>query len=146
MLHSITHHTDKFFNFIADDPVRPEISAEFRVSHGRIILALTNAEIPNEISAMICISFHNSVPEDVAGLANVSDSPTTVVFYSIWSYKPGAGRELLQQAVKHIKEHYSSVTTFVTLSPLSEMARRFHLKNGATVYRTNTETVNYLYS
>ena len=85
------------------------------------------------------------MPEDVAGLTDVSEIPTTVVFYSIWSYKPGAGRELLLQTVKNIKEDYPTVTTFVTLSPPTEMARRFHLKNGATVYRTNTETVNYEY-
>jgi hypothetical protein len=33
----------------------------------------------------------------------------------------------------------------VTLSPKTDMARRFHLKNGAAVYRENLETVNYLY-
>jgi hypothetical protein len=33
----------------------------------------------------------------------------------------------------------------VTLSPKTEMARRFHLKNGAGVYRENSTTVNYIY-
>ena len=34
---------------------------------------------------------------------------------------------------------------FVTLSPKTELAKRFHLKNGAIVYRENDETVNYEY-
>jgi predicted Zn-dependent protease len=32
------------------------------------------------------------------------------------------------------------------LGPQTEMARRFHLKNGAQVFRENAETVNYEYS
>jgi hypothetical protein len=34
----------------------------------------------------------------------------------------------------------------VTLSPKTEMARRFHLKNGAIIFRENIETINYEYT
>ena len=61
------------------------------------------------------------------------------------SYKSGKGAELLIQATKSIKEQYPSITKFVTLSPKTNIARRFHLKNGATVLRENAETVNYEY-
>jgi hypothetical protein len=37
------------------------------------------------------------------------------------------------------------IKRFVTLSPKTEMAKRFHLKNGAIVFRENEETVNYEY-
>jgi hypothetical protein len=33
----------------------------------------------------------------------------------------------------------------VTLSPKTDMARKFHLKNGAKIFRENEETVNYEY-
>jgi hypothetical protein len=33
----------------------------------------------------------------------------------------------------------------VTLSPKTEMARRFHLKNGASELRENSNTINYIY-
>ena len=33
----------------------------------------------------------------------------------------------------------------VTLSSKTEKARKFHHKNGATTYRENADTVNYLY-
>jgi hypothetical protein len=144
MLHFITSITDRLIEYIKDDPVRPEIPADFRVTNGRMVAALTDNERNPE--AIVCISFHDFVPEDVAELETVSDVPTTVVFYSIWSYNRGSGRELLLQTLKNIKKDYPTVTIFVTLSPPTEMARHFHLKNGATVYRTNRETINYLYS
>jgi hypothetical protein len=67
------------------------------------------------------------------------------VFYTIWSYRPGAGRDLILNAVNYIKNNKPNISRFVTLSPPTEMARRFHLKNGAHVFRENAETVNYEY-
>jgi hypothetical protein len=132
--------------FIKDDPVRPEISTDFRVSDGRMVAALSDdLNQESDPEAMVCVSFHDYVPEDVNGLTNTTKVPTTAVFYTIWSYKPGAGRELLYLAVKGIREQYPSVTRFVTLSPKTQLARRFHLKNGAIVFRENVETINYEY-
>jgi hypothetical protein len=142
MLQLIKDLSHKLLEFIKDDPVRPEIPAEFRVSDGRVVAALVNEEKPE---AMVCVSFHDYVPENVLDLNNVSQVPTTAVFYTIWSYTPGKGAELLFEAVKSIKEQYPSVTKFVTLSPKTNMARRFHLKNGAVVLRENAETINYEY-
>lgn len=144
MLHFITDLTHKLLEFIKDDPVRPEIPKDFRVSEGRMVAAL--AEKEDDPDAMVCVSFHDFVPEDVNDLKNTAQVPTTAVFYTIWSYKAGKGRDLLIQAVKRIQEQYPSVTRFVTLSPKTEVARRFHLKNGAIVYRENVETVNYEYN
>lgn len=143
MLQLIQDLTHKLLEFIKDDPVRPEIPADFRVSDGRVIAALTDQEENPE--AMVCVSFHDFVPEDVASLSKTTQVPTTAVFYTIWSYKSGKGQELLFRAVKEIQKQYPSVTRFVTLSPKTNMARRFHLKNGAIVLRENVETVNYEY-
>lgn len=144
MLHFIKDITHKLLEFIKDDPVRPEIPTDFRVSDGRMVAAL--AENDNDPEAMVCVSFHDFIPADVNDLKNTAQVPTTAVFYTIWSYKAGKGRDLLIQAVKGIQEQYPSVTRFVTLSPKTEMARRFHLKNGAIVFRENVETVNYEYT
>jgi hypothetical protein len=57
----------------------------------------------------------------------------------------GAGRELIVEAQQSIAAEMPNVQTFVTLSPKTEMARRFHLKNGAGVYRENSDTINYIY-
>ena len=143
MLHFIKDLSNKLLSFIKDDPVRPEISTEYRVSNGRMVAAL--AENENEPEAMVCISFHDFVPEDVKDLDKTAQVPTTAIFYTIWSYKSGKGQELLRAAVKGIQEQYPSVTRFVTLSPKTNVARRFHLKNGAIVLRENVDTTNYEY-
>lgn len=144
MLHFIQDLTNKLLQFIKDDPVRPEISTEFRVSDGRIVAALADKD--DDPDAMVCVSFHDFVPADVNDLNNVSTVPTTAVFYTIWSYRAGKGRDLLIQATKEIQKKYPSVTRFVTLSPKTEMARRFHLKNGAIIFRENIESINYEYN
>jgi hypothetical protein len=144
MLHFITDLTHKLLSFIKDDPVRPEIPTDFRVSDGRMVAALSDND--DDPDAMVCVSFHDFVPAGVDDLSTVSEVPTTAVFYTIWSYKAGKGQELLFRAVKGIQEQYPSVTRFVTLSPKTNMARRFHLKNGAIVFRENLETINYEYN
>ena len=144
MLHFIRDLSHKLLEFIKDDPVRPDIPTDFRVSEGRMVAALADKE--DDPDAMVCVSFHDFVPSGVDDLKNVAQVPTTAVFYTIWSYKAGKGRDLLIQAVKGIQEQYPSVTRFVTLSPKTEMARRFHLKNGAIVFRENVESVNYEYN
>ena len=72
-------------------------------------------------------------------------SATTAVFYTIWSYTAGAGRELIVEAQKSIESEFPEIQTYVTLSPKTEMARRFHLKNGARQLRENSDTINYIY-
>jgi hypothetical protein len=68
------------------------------------------------------------------------------VFYTIWSYYPGAGRRLIRSAAEWIQKNRTNITEFVTLSPPTDMARIFHLRNGAKEFRINENTVNYLYS
>ena len=144
MLHFITDLTHKLLNFIKDDPVRPEIPTDFRVSNGRMVAALASNE--DDPDAIVCVSFHDFIPADIKDLDKTAQVPTTAIFYTIWSYKSGKGQELLFRAVKGIQEQYPSVTRFVTLSPKTNMARSFHLKNGAIVFRENLNTTNYEYT
>ncbi len=144
MIHYVRDTTNTFLSFVKDDPVRPEISPDYRVSNGRIVLVLSENDTSPD--AMVCVSFHDSIPEKVSDLDNTSEFPTTAIFYTIWSYRPGKGAELLVSAVSWIREHYPTVTRFVTLSPKTPMARRFHLKNGAAIFRENELTTNYEYT
>ena len=68
------------------------------------------------------------------------------VFYTIWSYVAGAGAVLLFDTVAEIQRRHPTVTQFVTLSPKTTMAHRFHTRNGAQIFRTNSDTVNYEYT
>jgi hypothetical protein len=143
MLHLITSITDRLLEFIKDDPVRPEIPPEFRVDQNRLVAALVENERP---ASMVCISLHDFIPCSVDDLNRTCDEPTTVVFYTIWSYNPGSGAQLLRTVLPELKNRYPTINTFVTLSPKTELARRFHLKNGAVVFRENLDTVNYQYN
>ncbi len=143
MLEKITELTEELLKLLKDDPVRPEIPADFRVDkHGRVFV-LKNEQ--GETLAVTCVKFLADIPQTVEDLHTLARDSTTAVFYTIWSYASGAGRELIEQAQADIKTQMPTVNTFVTLSPKTEMARRFHLKNGAEVYRENPTSVNYLY-
>jgi hypothetical protein len=141
MLSFIRELTDPLLDYLKDDPVRPEISREFRVSGQRFVSAL----VDDQPRAMVCVSLHDFVPETVTDLSQDPAEPDTAIFYTIWSYAPGAATELLFATVDQIRELYPNVRRFITLSPKTEMARKFHLRNGAHVLRENTDTVNYEY-
>jgi len=144
MLHLIQNLTDRFIDFLNHDPVRPHIPHNERVGNNKDVFVLRKTD--DEAQAITCVSYQNSIPTSEGELFESGTSePDVAVFYTIWSYAPGAGRQLIFDAVNHIKETRPSVKTFVTLSPKTEMARKFHLKNGAIVYRENTETTNYRY-
>jgi hypothetical protein len=143
MLHIINDLQDNLLRLIKDDPVRPEIPVEQRVNSNSRIFVLKDAA--GEPLAVTCVKFLAEIPANVDELANTVVNTNTAVFYTIWSYAAGAGKRLIEEAQKSIKEEKPEVTTYVTLSPKTEMARRFHHKNGAETYRENETSVNYLY-
>ena len=127
---------------IRDDPVRPEIPIGQRVNTNSRIYMLKDGDTTQ---AVTCVKFLESIPAAVGDLVDLVGSATTAVFYTIWSYTAGSGRDLIQEAQKSIEAEFPGIQTYVTLSPKTEMARRFHLKNGAGVYRENLDSVNYIY-
>jgi hypothetical protein len=142
MLYTITCITEDLETLIKDDPVRPEIPLTDRVNINSRMYVLKDGD---KTAAVTCVKFLNSIPEAVEDMAGIVESATTAVFYTIWSYAAGAGRVLIQEAQKSIEAEFPGIDTYVTLSPKTEMARRFHLKNGAGIYRENSTTVNYIY-
>ena len=142
MLHTITTITDELEALIRDDPVRPEIPMTRRVNSNSRIYMLKDGD---QTQAVTCVKFLEAIPAAVDDLAELVGSATTAVFYTIWSYTAGAGRELIVQAQQSIESEFPEIQTYVTLSPKTEMARRFHLKNGARVHRENLDSINYIY-
>lgn len=128
---------------LKDDPVRPEIPREKRVSDYSEVLMLSK---DNSISAIVCVRYHNTIPSTLDELFQSVTEPNVAVFYTIWSYMAGAGRDLIFEAARYIKEEKPTVKRFVTYSPKTEMAKKFHLKNGAYIFRENPDSVNYEYS
>ncbi len=143
MLHVIKDLSDNLLSLIKDDPVRPEIPVDQRVNENSRIFVLKNEQ--GEPLAVTCVKFLADIPASVGDLTDRVVNTNTAVFYTIWSYAAGAGRELITEAQRYIQAEKPEVDVYVTLSPKTEMARRFHHKNGATTYRENADSVNYLY-
>ena len=144
----ITYDNNKKLNFkVSDDPVRPELDLEFRLSPGRTVYALTE---DGEYKAAICLAYCNDVPTTVKELDKLSQATingthsSIAVAYTVWSKKPRAGRKIITDLIEIIKKD-DTIRRVVTLSPKTAMAKRFHLNNGAFVLQLNTETDNYEY-
>ena len=133
---------DRWYHLLNDDPVRPNIPHSDRIGKNKEVLVKIEKEVP---SALVCISLQNYIPTKEEELFIDNDNPTTAVFYTIWSYEKGTAGILIFEAVDFIRAKYKSVNRFITLSPKTQMAKMFHLKNGANVYQNNENTVNYEY-
>ena len=138
---------------ISKDPVRPELDNIFRTSYGRKIYGV---QYKDEIHAIMCFAFTNRIPKTVKELDLMSrdaflQSATRdqkigkiAIAYTVWSTKKGGGKLIVKQVFKMIKKS-NHLNRLVTLSPLTEMARNFHLKNGAEEIQVNEETQNFEY-
>jgi hypothetical protein len=141
-LYHLRSQTDPLTRVIEDDPVRPHIPLEQRINDCAEILILKAGE---EVLAATCMQWLSDIPESEQDLIGMGKDKHVAVFYTIWSYSPGAGASLLKQAAEWLLKDYPTIKSIVTLSPQTEMAKRFHMKNGATVHRTNETSVNYKY-
>ena len=139
---------------VAEDPVRPELSLEFRQSHGRKIYGIKDEE--GDIAAVMCFAFTNDIPKSVEEMDSLSKDAamqaihrsgmqgSTAVAYTVWAKKKGGGKHMVNEVYKMIKQS-NHLNRLVTLSPLTDMARKFHLKNGAKEVQVNLTTQNFEY-
>lgn len=134
-----------------DDPVRPHLNASFRTSLGRQAFALYN-DNETKIRAVICCAYTNEVPitehqldyYSQAACADETIPPRIAVFYTVWSYDRGAGRDIVLAARDYARD-VRGCTRFVTLSPLTEMAEKFHIRNGAVLLERGDTCQNFEY-
>lgn len=125
------------------DPVRPHIPAWQRVAANRQYFLLNDF---HRVLAVTCVAYLDHVPETEEELFEEYCSAFDVCcFYTIWSNEKGCGRELLEKVFRHNKIYRPNLKFNCTLSPKTEMARKFHLSNGAGLFRENKLTDNYVY-
>ena len=136
-----------------EDPVRPELDNKFRTGYGRKIFGV---EYKGEIYAVMCFAYTNEIPKSVEELEKLSTDAflqtamrdqsggQIAIAYTVWSKKKGGGKLIVKEVFKMIKKS-SHLNRLVTLSPLTKMARNFHLKNGAKEISINEETQNFEY-
>ncbi len=140
MLKVITNLNDPLVDLVKDDPVRPAIPTASRVHDHAAILVLIEDDKP---AAVVCAAYLDQIPTTETELGKTGDN--IAAFYTIWSYQPGAGRRLIREARQYIQATRPQIKRYVTLSPKTEMARRFHHNNGAVTLQDNDDTVNYEY-
>jgi hypothetical protein len=125
---------------LLDDPIRPSISPKQKMHPGSHVYMWLQDK---EIGAIVCTAYRLYIPTTEKELLNNKyylESDSKLILYSIWSYKKGCGQKLIQSLLE--REHDYRV---ITMSPKTEMAKTFHLRNGAVLLQENEETVNYEY-
>jgi hypothetical protein len=107
--------------------------------------------------AIMCFGFANQIPKTIsefdlmtrdAHLQSASWRSKNIgkiaIAYTVWSKKKGGGKLIVKEVFKKIKKS-NHLNRLVTLSPLTEMARNFHLRNGAKELQVNEESQNFEY-
>ena len=137
----------------SEDPVRPELDNEFRTSYGRKIYGV---RYKGKICAVMCFGFTNEIPKTVKELDLMTRDAylqsalrdqkigQIAIAYTIWSKKKGGGKLIVKEIFKMIKKS-NHLNRLITLSPLTDMARKFHLHNGAIEIQVNDKTQNFEY-
>ena len=136
-----------------EDPVRPELDNVFRRSYGRKIYGV---KYKGETYAVMCFAYTNEIPKNVEELDKFSHDAflqsaqrdqnvgQIAIAYTVWSKKKGGGKLIVKEVFKKIKKS-NHLNRLITLSPLTEMATKFHTKNGAKLIRINETTQNFEY-
>ena len=136
-----------------EDPVRPELDNKFRTGYGRKIFGV---EYLGEIHAVMCFAYTNKIPKSVDELEKLSTDAflqtamrdqsggQIAIAYTVWSKKKGGGKLIVKEVFKKIKKS-NHLNRLVTLSPLTEMATKFHKRNGAKLIQINETTQNFEY-
>ncbi len=163
---SISKNIDSFFDWVKgaelielkecntnEDPVRPELDNVFRRSYGRKIFGV---KYGGEIHAVMCFAYTNKIPKDVDEMDKLSHDAylqsaqrdqnigQIAIAYTVWSKKKGGGKLIVKEVFKKIKKS-NHLNRLVTLSPLTEMATKFHTRNGAQLLQINETTQNFEY-
>ena len=136
-----------------EDPIRPELDNSFRTSYGRKIFGV---KYKKEICAIMCFGFVNEIPKTIEELDLMSKDAhlqsalrdrnvgKIAIAYTVWSKKKGGGKLIVKEVFKKIKKS-NHLNRLVTLSPLTEMATKFHTRNGAKLLQINETTQNFEY-
>ena len=157
---------DTFFNWVkgaelvelnecdtSEDPIRPELDNKFRTNYGRKIYGV---KYQDEIYAVMCFAYTNKVPKSVDELEKLSTDAflqtamrdqsggQIAIAYTVWSKKKGGGKLIVKEVFKKIKKS-NHLNRLVTLSPLTDMATKFHERNGAKLIQINETTQNFEY-
>ena len=125
-------------DLLLSDPVRPHVP---KLDVGKQVYVL------DDKSAVICVCYCTQVPTTEQELEQYkSDTGSVLVAYTVWSNKPGAGRVIVNKLLEKVQHsELGNIDRLVTLSPLTKVAERFHIRNGAKLVFKNEESQNFEY-
>ena len=120
-----------------NDPIRKNIPSEWRVRDCR------REMFHLEEKAVVCVAHLKKIPTTEAELMKYGWG-TFSIFYTVWSSEKGFGRKIIEETKTLLqRQHFNN--RYVTMSPKTEMATKFHLKNGAILLQKNQTTNNFEY-
>ena len=132
-------NVENHLHLIKDDPVRPNLfDADEARFHGPF-------RVFAEVDDFLMLANGEFFMETEDGEDVTNADPTLACPYSIWSYKKGAGRQLISSLIEFVTVSFPTVDSVVTMSPKSDSALKFHTNNGAEMFSVNEDTINYLY-
>ena len=131
------NNTQEVVEIIKTDPVRGHIPPEFRIGNGARVFYYGELE---KIKAAICMHTSRIVPDSEEELLSEYNTGgdrlkgTKAIFYTVWSNEKGLGRQIINTVLSKliIENKYER---YITLSPKTEMARKFHESNGAKLIK-----------
>jgi len=155
-------NVDAHLPLIKDDPVRPDLFEDDACRfQGPFRVYAEADEVTGDIQAVVCVLLTAFVPSEEEDIRMIQSGdffleteegesvfnlePTVACPYSIWSYKKGAGSELIRSLLEAISIMHPSIDAVVTMSPKTDSALKFHMKNGAEMFDVNSDTINYAY-
>ena len=135
---------DGLLGYLKDDPVRPSIPSTNRIKHNKESYVLFNHDTCC-VDAVVCVAYTDKVLIEESEVYEDCNDPCIAMFYTVWSYTPGAGRKIIIALRDMLVLEKPDIQRFITLSPQTDMAKRFHIRNGAFELQRNETTVNFEY-
>lgn len=126
------------------DPVRPDLGVSFKTYPGRRVFGLKDED--ETYVAFCCVARTSGVPYDIMSLSSLTlEDGSIYVPYTVWSLRRGSGKAIINALLSYVETSEDKITRVVTLSPRTEMARKFHLRNGAEEIAVHVVTANFEY-
>ncbi len=131
------------------DPVRPNLPQHWRVEPNWREVFYLDSRWGNHrgsiktIDAVLCAAHLNEIPINEDELLSFGHGNISI-FYSVWSNRKGCGRKIILEVWNLLKQQHTG-NRYITMSPKTEMAMKFHLSNGAILLQENPETNNFEY-
>ena len=91
----------------------------------------------------MCVAHLNAIPTTEEELMSFEWGQFSI-FYTVWSKEKGLGRQIIIDTWNLLKMQHTD-NRYITMSPKTEMAMKFHLRNGAILLQENPETNNFEY-